>query len=410
MIVHRSSGVQLHVTSLPSGRLDGDAYAFVDWLAAAGQSFWQVLPLGPPDAFGSPYRSRSAFACSPALLADPDAPVSPGEEDDLREREHFWIGDWARFAGGRSAIRDQVRFAREWESPARLRRRGGGPAVRRPAAVRRGAQRRPPRASRALPARPRRRARPRTPSRRAASAGATRCMTGPRCSAGATAGGPSGCGARLALFDLVRIDHFRGFVAYWSIPARARDAAGGRWCRGPGGAPFEAARAELGELPLVAEDLGSITPAVERARASLGFPGMVVLQFAFGGGGRNVLGGAHPWTVAYTGTHDHPTLQEWWRELDGDRRARVRAALRARGIRWQGDARAHIALIRLAFSSPAMLAMIQAADLLGLGPEGRMNIPGRAGGNWDFRLHRGQLTPALARTLRAASEDAGRAS
>ena len=88
----------------------------------------------------------------------------------------------------------------------------------------------------------------------------------------------------------------------------------------------------------------------------------------------------------------------------------MRAALRARGIRWQGDARAHIALIRLAFSSPAMLAMIQAADLLGLGPEGRMNIPGRAGGNWDFRLRRGQLTPALARTLRAASEEAGRAS
>ena len=409
MIVHRSSGVQLHVTSLPSGRLDGDAYAFVDWLAAAGQSFWQVLPLGPPDAFGSPYRSRSAFACSPALLADPDAPVSPGEEDDLREREHFWIGDWARFAGGRSAIRDQVRFAREWD---RLRAYAAGAGVQLfgdlPLYV----------AARSAD----HRAHPEL-FQRGRVAGAPPDAFAAR---GQRWGNPLYDWPALyrrryrwwterlrrstALFDLVRIDHFRGFVAYWSIPARARDAAGGRWCRGPGGAPFEAARAELGELPLVAEDLGSITPAVERARASLGFPGMVVLQFAFGGGGRNVLAGAHPWTVAYTGTHDHPTLQEWWRELDGDRRARVRAALRVRGIRWQGDARAHIALIRLAFSSPAMLAMIQAADLLGLGPEGRMNIPGRAGGNWDFRLRRGQLTPALARTLRAASEDAGRAS
>ena len=127
MIVPRSSGVQLHVTSLPSGRLDRDAYAFVDWLAAAGQSFWQVLPLGPPDGYGSPYRSRSAFACSPALLADPGAPVCAGEEDDLLERERFWIGDWAAFAGGRRAIADQVRFAREWE---RLRAYAAGAGVR----------------------------------------------------------------------------------------------------------------------------------------------------------------------------------------------------------------------------------------------------------------------------------------
>src|SRR5579862_8625298 len=125
--MHRSSGVQLHVTSLPSGRLDRDAYAFVDWLAAAGQSWLQVLPLGPPDRFGSPYSARSAFACSPALLADPDAPVSAGDEDDLLEREGHWLREWARFAGGRDAIRDQVRFAREWE---RLRAHAAGAGVR----------------------------------------------------------------------------------------------------------------------------------------------------------------------------------------------------------------------------------------------------------------------------------------
>jgi 4-alpha-glucanotransferase len=407
--VIRSSGVQLHVTSLPSGRLDGDAYAFVDWLAAAGQSFWQVLPLGPPDAFGSPYRSRSAFACSPALLADPSAPVSAGEEDDLREREHFWIADWARIAGGRRAIRDQVRFAREWE---RLRAYAADAGVRLfgdvPLYVAAGGADH--------------RAHPEL-FQRGRVAGAPPDAFAAR---GQRWGNPlwdwpalrrrryrwwtERLRRQVALFDLVRVDHFRGFVAYWSIPARDRDATGGRWCRGPGGAPFEAARRELGELPLIAEDLGSITPAVERAREALGFPGMVVLQFAFGGGGRDVLAGADARTVAYTGTHDHPTLQEWWHELDGERRARVRAALHERGIRWQGDARAHIALIRLTFSSPAMLAMIQAADLLGLGPEGRMNVPGRAGGNWGLRLRRGQLTPALARTLRAASEEAGRTS
>ena len=407
MNVPRSSGVQLHVTSLPSGRLDRDAYAFVDWLAAAGQSFWQVLPLGPPDGFGSPYRARSAFACSPALLADPAAAVTPGEEDDLRERERYWIGDWARFAGARRAIQDQVRFAREWE---RLRSYAAGAGVRLfgdlPLYVAQGSadhrahpelfqQGRvagaPPDAYAAhgqrwgnplydWPALRRRRYRWWTERLRRS----------------------------VALFDLVRVDHFRGFVAYWSIPAGARDARGGRWCRGPGGAPFEAARRELGELPLVAEDLGSITPAVERARAALGFPGMVVLQFAFALDGRDALAAAEAATVAYTGTHDHPTLQDWWHELGDPRRARVRRALRERGIAWHGDAHAHMALIRLAFSSPAMLAMIQAADLLGLGPEARMNTPGRAGGNWGFRLHRGQLTAALARTLRAASEEAGR--
>ena len=409
MIVPRSSGVQLHVTSLPSGRLDRDAYAFVDWLAAAGQSFWQVLPLGPPDGYGSPYRSRSAFACSPALLADPGAPVCAGEEDDLLERERFWIGDWAAFAGGRRAIADQVRFAREWE---RLRAYAAGAGVRLfgdlPLYIAAGSADH--------------RAHPEL-FQRGRVAGAPPDAFAAR---GQRWGNPlydwpalhrrryrwwtERLRRSIALFDLVRIDHFRGFVAYWSIPARDRDAAGGRWCRGPGGAPFEAARAELGELPLVAEDLGSITPAVERAREALGFPGMVVLQFAFGGGGRNVFAGADPRTVAYTGTHDHPTLQEWWRELDGERRERVREALREHGIRWRGDAQAHTALIRLAFSSPAMLAMIQAADLLGLGAEGRMNVPGRAGGNWGFRLRPGQLTPALARLLRAASGEAGRAS
>ena len=109
----RSSGVQLHLTSLPGGRLGPEAYGFVDWLAAAGQSWWQVLPLGPPDRYRSPYKSSSAFAAWRGFLAEPRAPVSSAEMIEFRERQSYWIGDWERFSS-RGAIADQVRFDREW--------------------------------------------------------------------------------------------------------------------------------------------------------------------------------------------------------------------------------------------------------------------------------------------------------
>src|SRR5204862_6173970 len=107
----RVSGEQLQPTSLPSGRLGGDAYRFGDWLASAGQPWWQMLPVGPPDRYRSPYKARSAFAGWPGLRENPRAPVSRSEELDFRERESYWIGDWERF-GGRGAVADQVRFAR----------------------------------------------------------------------------------------------------------------------------------------------------------------------------------------------------------------------------------------------------------------------------------------------------------
>ena len=109
----RTSGVQLHITSLPGGRLGPEAYRFVDWLAAAGQSWWQVLPLGPPDRYRSPYKSSSAFAAWPGLLGDRRAPVSREEQTDFRQRNAWWVEDWERFAG-RGAVADQVRFQREW--------------------------------------------------------------------------------------------------------------------------------------------------------------------------------------------------------------------------------------------------------------------------------------------------------
>src|SRR4051794_6161587 len=112
-LTRRSSGVQLHLTSLPGGRLGPEARAFVDWLAEAGQSWWQMLPLGPPDRYGSPYKARSAFAAWPGLLESPRAPVSKAEELAFCEREAVWVDDWVRFAG-RGSLADQVRFDREW--------------------------------------------------------------------------------------------------------------------------------------------------------------------------------------------------------------------------------------------------------------------------------------------------------
>ena len=115
MRLERSSGVLLHPTSLPGGRLGSDAYRFVDWLAAAGQSWWQILPLGPPDEHGSPYRSSSAFACWDGLLAEPDTPVSGPEIDGFVARNRYWGHSWADFAG-EGALAGQVRFEREWRA------------------------------------------------------------------------------------------------------------------------------------------------------------------------------------------------------------------------------------------------------------------------------------------------------
>ncbi|HUE28399.1 MAG TPA: 4-alpha-glucanotransferase, partial [Solirubrobacteraceae bacterium] len=166
---------------------------------------------------------------------------------------------------------------------------------------------------------------------------------------------------------------------------------------------------ELGPLPLVAEDLGVITPPVARLRDELGLPGMLVLQFGFDAHDRH---SPHRFEnhlenrVIYTGTHDHDTIRGWYESLDAERRQEVAAELRRHGIAltrtpWW-------ALNRLALASPARLAVIQAQDVLGLGSEARMNHPARAAGNWRWRLERGQLTSALARRLREATEQAGR--
>jgi 4-alpha-glucanotransferase len=399
--------VQLHPTSLASGRLGDDAFRFVDWLAQAGQSWWQMLPLGPPDRAGSPYKARSAFAAWRGLLADPSAPVSGEEIEELRDRESFWIDGWAGVAGGQRAIADQVRFAREWQ---RLRsyasERGIGLIGDVPIYV--------------APGSADHLARPEL-FRPGEVAGAPPDAFSDR---GQLWGNPlydwpalqrrryrwwtERLRRTFALFDVTRIDHFRGFVAYWAVPEGAPDARGGRWRRGPGRAVFDAAAAELGELPMIAEDLGVITEPVERLRRALGLPGMVVLQFGFDPDdpeGPHRLEHHERDSVVYSGTHDHDTLRGWWSTLPEESRAAARSQIEAAGfveddIWWS--------LIRLAFSSPARLAMLQAQDVLGLGSEARMNIPGRATGSWRWRMEPGALTTEHAKRLRAATEEAGR--
>jgi 4-alpha-glucanotransferase len=399
----RSSGVQLHITSLPGGRLGAEAYRFVDWLAAAGQTWWQVLPLAPPDRYRSPYKAQSAFAAWPGLLADRRAPVSQSELTSFRDREAYWIGDWERYSA-RGAAADQVRFAREWGA---LREYAAERGVRLYGDV----------AIYVSPGSADHHAHP-TLFRDRVQAGA------PPDSYSATGqlwGNPLYDWPRLQrtgyrwwrerirrtrdLFDLARLDHFRGFVAYWEVPAGARDAAGGRWRRGPGRALFTALRSDL---PLVAEDLGVITPAVERLRDELGLPGMLVLQFGFDPEDPH---GPHRFEnhvenrVVYTGTHDHDTARGWYESLSEKRRSDVDGVLGAHDIR---ERRVWWGLIRLAFASPAKVAMVQAQDVLGLGSQARMNAPGRAAGNWRWRMEPGALTKPMAARLREITEQAGR--
>jgi len=190
--------------------------------------------------------------------------------------------------------------------------------------------------------------------------------------------------ALLAHVDAIRLDHFRGFAAAWHVPAGAPTARSGQWVPGPGAAFFSAVHRELGGLPFIAEDLGLITPDVHALRDQFHLPGTRVLQFAFDGHPDNPHlpdnHGAN--TVVYTGTHDNPTTRGWYEELPDGQRQEFRRYLERHGAEG-GEAAS--ALIRLAWSSVAALAMAPLQDVLNLGREARMNVPGRAGANWRWR-------------------------
>lgn len=485
----RAAGILLHPTSLPGpgiGSAGEAARRFIDWLAGAGQSYWQVLPLVHVDGGGSPYNGLSAMAGNPLLidlaalagegLLDPrSAEDAPGTDDrvdfeavsrwkgerlDAAHRawrdgaapalagpfsryraEHAgWLADFALFRALRAhhegapwtaweaRLRDRVPealrawrerlateveraefeqflFDRQWRA---LRRYAGARGVRiigdipifvahdsadvwaHPELFRLGAE------------------------------GAPEVVSGVPpdyfSETGQRWGNPlyrwdrmrarrfdwwAGRFRRMLQWaDLVRVDHFRGFEACWEIPAEEATALNGRWVPGPGAELFHEVERSLGPLPVIAEDLGLITPEVDALREELGYPGMRVLQFAYDGDPRNPhLPANHPRdSVAYTGTHDNDTALGWWRSASDEER--VRAGGEGGEIHWR--------LIEAAFGSAASLAVVPLQDVLGLGSEARMNTPGTDVGNWRWRVREGALTEAARERLRDATLRSGR--
>lgn len=491
MRLPRSSGIILHPTCLPGpygvGDLGEDAHRFVDFLAAAGQGRWQVLPLGPTGHGDSPYQSPSTFAGNP-LLISPAALVEDGllTAGELRDRPAFpldhvdfaaamawkrarleqaarrfpgeparglaeafegfarehagWLHDYALFM----ALRDAHPGAEwsDWPADIALRR---GPALdgwaRRlagPVRMHKIAQFLFYRQWHAL--------------RRYAAArgiwliGDLPIFTAydsadvwshpelfllddrgkPAAAAGVPPDAFSATGqlwgnplyrwdemarrgyewwidrirTTLTLVDIVRIDHFIGFVRYWEVPAGAPTAAEGRWRPGPGEALGLAIQAALGGLPIIAEDLGLVTPEVEALRDRFELPGMKVLQFAFGGDA------SHPYLphrygpncVVYTGTHDNDTTVGWFASA-----AQAERSFAQRYLARHGDDIAND-LIRLAMGSVADTVIVPLQDVLALGSEARMNVPGRPEGNWAWRFRWDMIRDHHAAQLRQMAE------
>lgn len=212
--------------------------------------------------------------------------------------------------------------------------------------------------------------------------------------------------ASLGLYDITRIDHFRGFEAYWAIPSSEETAVLGEWLSGPEHALFKAIEKALGHLPLIAEDLGIITPEVEKLRDDFGLPGMKILEFAFGGDSGNVYLPHHyaKNCVVYTGTHDNDTLAGWIKSLDSN----ANELLHAKAYLGADDLSLQWAFIRAALASAADTAIIPFQDVLGLDSRSRMNTPGLAEGNWKWRYTHEDIDPKALQRLASMTELYGR--
>jgi 4-alpha-glucanotransferase len=473
----RWAGLLLHPSSLPGpygiGDLGGEAYRWVDALVRMGQSWWQMLPLGPTGYADSPYQCFSAFAgnvylLSPdllmqdGLLRPSDLPAAhfPAEHVDYGPVIQFKMGllgrAWENFSGGAAAhLRGPFEefcareagwldaFALfmaikgthggvswyEWPRELVLREPGALERARQQLAGAAGMHR----LGQFLFFRQWRALKHYANERHVKLIGDVPIFISsdsadvwanpelfqldserrPRFVAGVPPDYFSATGqlwgnplydweanrrtgyawwiarlrATLEQVDLVRLDHFRGFEAYWEVAAGRPNAMEGRWVKGPGLSLFETLRRELGGLPLIAEDLGVITPEVEELRDRLELPGMRILQFAFGGApeDRFLPHNYERRTIVYTGTHDNDTTWGWYRGLGDHERHFLRRYLGRDGsdIAWD--------LIRLAWSSVADWAVAPLQDVLNLGTEARMNFPGRPAGNWGWRFTPGQL-------------------
>jgi 4-alpha-glucanotransferase len=443
-MIRRAAGILLHPPSLPEhpGGLEAGAREFFVWAEAAGLSVWQILPLGPTGDGGSPYAAPSAFAGDPSWFphAEPPAPAAMAAFND----EHAaWLDDWVLFAALKEEHRGLPWFA--WDEP--LRRRDPA-ALARSAAALREAIVRHRHAQYAFVTRWHRlRAQARDhgimilgdvpiyPALDSADVWAhqdlfhldaqgvpTRVAGVPPDYFSATGqlwGNPLYRWDRLretgyawwidrlkhglALHDELRLDHFRGFAGYWAVPAEAETAEAGMWEPGPGLALFEAVRAALGRLPFVAEDLGVVTEDVSALRKTLGLPGMRVLQFGFDAhDGDHTPHRLTKDVVVYTGTHDNDTTRGWFASLDPVMKARV--------LDYVGGTADDVSfsLIRAAYTSVADLAVSPAQDVLDLGSEARMNVPGVAKGNWSWRAASDAFTPELAHRLRRLAHETER--
>ena len=216
----------------------------------------------------------------------------------------------------------------------------------------------------------------------------------------------------LQMFDMVRLDHFRGFEAFWEIPANALTAQEGRWVKGPGAELFRTVKNELKELPFVAENLGVITPEVEELRKEFGFPGMSLLQFAFGNDPQGPSFRPHNYShelVAYSGGHDNDTTVGWWTSGAGGDSTRTEEDIRkerdfTRAYLGFQNEPVNWVFIRAVWSSVAQIAIAPLQDVLGLGTEARMNLPGTVSGNWKWRYRGEALTKTLSQQLRRLTE------
>jgi 4-alpha-glucanotransferase len=498
----RASGLLLHPTSLPGpygcGDLGAGAHRFLDFLAEAGQSLWQVLPLGPTGFGDSPYACFSSFAGNPLLIsidalrdkgligaADldgrpefPPGRISYGpliawkipllraaaarfiasagpdqrrELERLRNEQGWWLADFCLFMAIKRRFADAWNVS--WESdiaqrtPAALTR--WREAVAREAeeeeviqlfffsqwkSLREAARTRGIRFIGDLPIFV-------APDSADVWSNRDLFLLGPDSRPTAVSGVPPDyfaatgqlwgnplydwqaiarqgyrfwiqrIGAACGLFDYVRIDHFRGFEACWSVPAGDPTAEKGRWVEVPGEELFEALKKELGRLPIIAEDLGVITPEVTALRERLGFPGMRILQFAFDSAEAGTLSADNrflphnhaPLSIVYTGTHDNDTTRGWWEKRSQAEREYLQ------GYAASSEPEIHWRLIRMAMASVCMFAVIPMQDVLGLGSEARMNTPGTSGGsNWCWRMVERDWDRASAARLRSLAALYGR--
>lgn len=444
----RAAGVLMPLASLPGrygvGDLGPEAYRFVGWLERAGVTWWQMLPVVPLGPGNSPYASSSAFASEPLYLSlerladdglldrsDVSAPAAlrggrarydaarrfkeprlarafdrwrgrrrqRAAFDRFCEREAHWLEPFAEAQGDADLARFlQFQLDLQWRA-LRDHARERGVLLMGDAPIFVGLD------SVDVASRPElfrldRRGNPKV---------LTGCPPDSMNEDGQLWGHPhydwrahraEGFGwwrarmrRQMELFEAIRIDHFIGFRNAWEVPAGAETAREGVWARTPGEELLEAIEDELGGLPLIAEDLGSVTPEVHALRERFDLPGMRVLQWGFGPGSFHAPHAIDARSVVYPATHDNDTCAGWWRGLDAATRRRFRAATGGDGPSVGMD------MIRAACASRAHTALFQLQDVLGLGRAARMNTPGTPSRNWVWRASRGDLSAARARRL-----------